>query len=148
MNRMTEGYDKTVKVRVTGEQYDRLIEEAREKEISLSDLLREKFVPQEFVPQNVPKFVPQDPEYLKENREMIGMFNGLTEESFYEQIHDFLLNGEITVYNGELVLRPVGMLDTEKFVEACEEKGLDPYEQFEEAVQRVNVTRTGGAGGA
>ena len=99
MSRPTEELKKTVKVRVTEEQYESLVEESEEREISLSDVIRERisFVPQNsegFVPQN--SFVPQKKGFVPQNSERIDRISkelGVEEEKLLE-IVEYLITSK------------------------------------------------------
>lgn len=82
----------------------------------------------------------------EEIKSMCSFFE-LDERDFYGQIYRYFQSGEITIEEGKVILKPEGMLDTEAFVMACEEKYIDPKEAFEEAIKRVYSSQIGGAGG-
>ena len=58
-------------------------------------------------------------------------------EDFFEQIRRKMEIGEIDIEGGEVVFRKFSGVDTERFENACAEKGVDPNKMMERATQMV-----------
>lgn len=115
-----KGIEDALVVRCKDEETEKIFKEARYEEVTI--------VKNDYVPQN-----PLSEKLVGQIEHMCSFFK-IDAETFLKEVCKGLESGKIGYENG---LKTYGTLDTERFEDACHDKGVDPEKMLEKATQMV-----------